>query len=106
MIFRSKLALYNLGIRPNYEKRIFLKTTLLNQNQNFKSRFNVTYDIQYSAIYLASLENRLIQLPKIIDNVELQQDRLSLDDTENMLNSIVQHRRIKTTTETIMEYLN
>ena len=64
------------------------------------------YEIQYSASDLASLKNRLIQLPKIIDNVELQQARLSLDDTENMLNSIVQHRRIKTTTETIMEYLS
>ena len=30
---------------------------------------------------------------------------MSLDDTENMLNSIFQHRRIKTT-ETIMEYLS
>ena len=39
--------------------------------------FNITYDIQYSASDLASLENRLIQLPKIIDNVELQQARLS-----------------------------
>ena len=62
--------------------------------------------IQYSASDLASIENRLIQLPKIIDDVELQQARLSLDDTENMLNSIVQHRRIKTTTETIMKYLS
>ena len=44
--------------------------------------FNVTYDIQYSASDLASIENRLIQLPKIIDNVELQQARLSLNDTE------------------------
>ena len=66
--------------------------------------FNVKNDIQYSASDLASLENRLIQLPKIIDSIELQQARLSLEDTEKMLNSIVQHRRIKTTTETIMEY--
>ena len=29
MIFRSKLALYNLGIRPNYEKRILRKTAFL-----------------------------------------------------------------------------
>ena len=48
----------------------------------------------------------LIQLPEIIDNVELQQAKLSLDDMENMLNSIVQHRRIKTTTKTIMNYLS
>ena len=26
IIFRSKLALYNLGIRPNYEKKILRKT--------------------------------------------------------------------------------
>ena len=26
MIFRSKLAIYDLGIRPNYEKRILRKT--------------------------------------------------------------------------------
>ena len=64
------------------------------------------YEIQYSASDLASLKSRLIQLPKLIDNFELQQSRLRLSDTENMLNCIVQHTRITTTTETIMEYLS
>ena len=41
-----------------------------------------------------------------MNNVELQQSRLSFDNTENMLNFIAQHRRTKTITEAIMEYLS
>ena len=96
-ILGSNCKLYN-----NYDL-LYLGNTI---KYNTCEYFNVTYDIQYSVSDLASLENRLIQLPKIVDDVELQQARLSLDNTENMLNSIVQHRRIKTTTETIMEYLS
>ena len=66
----------------NYDL-IYLVNTI---KYNTFEYFNVTYVIQYSASDLSSLENRLIQLPKIIDNVELQQARLSLDDTENMQN--------------------
>ena len=52
------------------------------------------------------LRNRLIHLPKLINNKESQQDRLSLDDTENMLRTIAQHRRTETWTETALGYLN
>ena len=95
---RSLLLGNNCKLYNNYDL-LYLGNTI---KYNTFEYFNVTYDIQYSASDLASLENRLIQLPKIIDNFELQQARLSLDDMENMLNSIVRHRRIKTTTETVM----
>ena len=52
------------------------------------------------------MRSQLIQLPKLINNKELQQARLSLDDTENMLQTIAQHRRTKTLTETALTYLS
>ena len=76
----------NSKLHINYES-LYLGNTI---KYNTFDYFNVTYDVQYSASDLPSLENRLIQLPKIIVNVKLQKARLSLYDSENMLNSIVQ----------------
>ena len=69
-------------------------------------QFNVTYDINHPGQDLDKLRNQPIQLPKLIDNKKLQQARLSLDDTENMLQTIAQHRRTKTLTETALTYLS
>ena len=69
-------------------------------------QFKVTYDVNNSGQDLDKLRSKLIQLPKLIDNKELQQARLSLDDTENMLRTIAQHRRTKTLTETALTYLS
>ena len=41
-------------------------------------QFNVTYDVNHSGQDLDKLRSQLIQLPKLIDNKELQQARLSL----------------------------
>ena len=62
--------------------------------------FNVLYDIENCKEDLSRLETILIQLPNILDNNELKLARISLDDTENLLNSIANRRRIKTWKET------
>ena len=67
LLLGSKCKLYN-----NYDL-LYLGNTI---KYNTLRYFNVTYNIQYSASNLASLESRLIQLPKLIDNIELQQSRL------------------------------
>ena len=56
----------NCELYNNYDL-LYLGNTI---KYNIFEYFNVTYDIQYSASDLASLENRLIQLPKIVNNVE------------------------------------
>ena len=65
-------------------------------------QFNVIYNVNHSGQDFDKLRSQLIQLPKLIGNKELQQARLSLDDTENMLRTIAQHRRQKTLTETAL----
>ena len=45
------------------------------------------------------------QLPKQINTDELRRARLSLDDTENILETIATHRRVKTWNETSLEWL-
>ena len=67
-----------------------------NQKQSFREEFNITYPIKYPREDLLALEKKLIQLPKLIDNHELQQARLSLNDAESMINSIAIDRRTKT----------
>ena len=69
-------------------------------------QFNVTHNINHSGQDLDKLRSQLIQLPKLIDNKELKQARLSLDDTENKLQTIAQHRRTKTLTEIALTYLS
>ena len=69
-------------------------------------QFNVTYNTKYLEQDLNNLKEQLIQLPKVISNNELRQARLSLDDSENMLANIAQHRRAKTITETALTYLS
>ena len=54
-----------------------------------------TYILRSPIIGKISRE-KLIDLPKIINNNELQQAKLSLDDAENILNSISTDRRIRT----------
>ena len=66
----------------------------------------MTYPINYSHDDLKSLEKKLIHLPKIINNNELQQAKLSIDDAENMLNSIATDRRIRTWKETATDWLS
>ena len=68
--------------------------------------FNVTYNISYSNDDLKTLECKLISLPKIIDNNELRQAKLSLDDAENMLKSIATDRILRTWRETTMDWLS
>ena len=53
---------------------------------------NVTYDINYESQDLEKLKGQLIQLPKQINLDELKRARLSLDDTQNILDRISTHR--------------
>ena len=64
----SFLSGNNCKLYNNYDL-LYLGNTI---KYNTFEYFNVTHDIQYSATDFASLENRLIQLLKIIDNVESQ----------------------------------
>lgn len=66
---------------------------------------NVTYDIKYEHQDLDKLKGKLIQLPKQINVDELRRARLSLDDTQNILDRISTHRRIKTWKETSLEWI-
>ena len=66
-------------------------------------QFNVTYDVKNSSQDLDKLRNQSIRLSNLIDNKELQVS-LILDDIENMLRTIAQHRRTETWTETALGY--
>ena len=82
---------------------MYLKSNL---KGHFNEEFNRTYPINYSHDVLKSLEKKLIHVPKIINNNELQQAKLSLDDAENILNSIATDRRIRTWKETATDWLS
>ena len=56
----------------------------------------ITYDTKFDGDDTSKLKERLIQLPKQINNEELRQSRISLDDTENILSNVANHRRLKT----------
>ena len=73
--------------------------------QKFNEWINVTYDTQFDKDDISKLKERLIQLPKQINNEELRQARISLDDTENILSKIANHRRLKTWKETGLEWI-
>ena len=66
---------------------------------------NVSYELNFDKQDLEMLKDRLVQLPQQLDNEELKRARLSLDDTESMLDRIGTHRRIKTWTEKSVEWL-
>lgn len=66
---------------------------------------NVTYKLNYNKEEIEILKDKLIQLPQQLDNNELMRAKLSLDDTENMLNKISSHRRIRTWSEKSLEWL-
>ena len=66
---------------------------------------NVTYEMHYDQTDLEKLKDRLIQLPKQINTDELRRARLSLDDTENILETIATHRCVKTWKETSLKWL-
>ena len=48
---------------------------------------NVSYDTKFDRDDISKLKERLIELPKQINNEELRQARISLDDTENILSN-------------------
>ena len=72
----------------NYDMLYLISNTQMSHSESF----NVTYDIEYSKEDLNKLEARLIQLPKVLDNNEFKLARISLDDTEDLLNSIANRR--------------
>ena len=92
----------NCKIYNDYDT-LYLKETI---QISTIEQFNVTYNIKYSWEDLDNLKNQFVQLPKLIDKVELQRARLSLDDSENTLQNIAQNRRVKTGTKTSLEYLS
>ena len=73
----------NCKLYNNYDT-LYLKSHI---GRNFTKRINVTYNLKYFKDDLLNLKTKLIQLPKLIDNEELKQARISLDDTENLLNN-------------------
>ena len=73
--------------------------------QKFNEWINVTYVTKFDRDDISKLKERLIQLPKQIKNEELRQARINLDDTENILSNISNHRRLKTWKETSLEWI-
>ena len=66
---------------------------------------NVTNEPIYEKEEVAQLESILIRLPRQISLDELKKVRLSVDDTENILNRIPTHKRLKGWKVTATEWL-
>ena len=74
--------------------------------ENYTDWLNVACQFNHNKEYIKCLEDKLMKLPNQITNEEFKKARLSQDDTENMLNTIAIHRRVKTWTETGTEWLH
>ena len=101
LIKPAKITGSNCKIYNNYDQLdLYQKMT-----DKYIEWLNVTYETHYDQTDLEKLKDRLIQLPKQINTDKLRRARLILDDTENILETIATHRRVKTWKETSLEWL-
>ena len=91
-VFIRTIELTNPELPLGQNCKVYNNYDILDLNVEIELEFNewinVTYDTKFDRDDISELKERLIQVPKQINNEELRQARISLDDTENILLNI------------------